>query len=112
MSIHYEDYKLHIKNYIDRLWQRNWDECTGNTLTKVELVLGDHRLPEYLSRQEEIVLFQLRIVHTCLTHFDLMNGEDVPRSVSCDCDLTVKHNLIECGDFPEVRQRYYKAKNL
>ena len=32
MGIHYEDYKLHINNYIDRLWQRKWDEYTGNKL--------------------------------------------------------------------------------
>ena len=30
MDIHYEDYKLHTKNYIDRLWQRKWDGYTGN----------------------------------------------------------------------------------
>ena len=41
-----------------------------------------------------------------------MNGEDVPRCVACDCDLAVEHNLFECGDFAEVRQRYYEAENL
>ena len=41
-----------------------------------------------------------------------MNGEDVPRYVACDCDLTVEHIRIECEDYAEVRQRYYDAKNL
>ena len=54
MGVHYEDHKLHIKNYINRLWQRRWDDCTGNKLNKVEPVLGDWRLPGHLSRQEEI----------------------------------------------------------
>ena len=31
-----------------------------------------------------------------------MNGEDVPKCVACDCDLTVEHIFIECGDFAEV----------
>ncbi len=31
LSIHYEDYKFHIKNYIDILWQREWDACAGNS---------------------------------------------------------------------------------
>ena len=53
----------------------------------------------------------LYIGHTHLTHSDLMNGEDVPRCVACDCDHTVEHNLIECGEFAEVRQRYYDAEN-
>ena len=41
MGIHYEDNKLHIKYYIGRLWQRRWDEFTGNKMNKVETVLGD-----------------------------------------------------------------------
>ena len=35
-GIHYEDYKLHIENYINRLWQRKWDGCTENKLNKVQ----------------------------------------------------------------------------
>ena len=41
-----------------------------------------------------------------------MNGGDKSRCVACDCDIAVEHVLIECGDFAEVRQRYYKAENL
>ena len=41
MGIHYEDYKLHIKNYQDKLWQRKWDESTRNELNKVESLLED-----------------------------------------------------------------------
>ena len=41
-----------------------------------------------------------------------MNGEDVPRRVACDCDLTVEHIRIECGNFTEGRQIYYDAESL
>ncbi len=41
-----------------------------------------------------------------------MNGEDIPGCVACDCDLTVEHILIECGDFAEVRQKYFDAESL
>ena len=41
-----------------------------------------------------------------------MNGEDVPRYMACDCNLTVEHVLFEGGDFAEVRQIYYDAKDL
>ena len=30
MCIYYANYKLHIKKYIDRLWQRKWDRYTGD----------------------------------------------------------------------------------
>ena len=39
-----------------------------------------------------------------------MNGEDVSRCVACDCDLSVEHILIECGDVAEVMQSCYDAK--
>ena len=35
-----------------------------------------------------------------------MSSKDVPTCVACDCNLTVEHILIECGDFAEVRQNY------
>ncbi len=54
----------------------------------------------------------LLIGHTRLTHSYRRNGDDVPRCVACDCKFTVGHILIECGDFAEVRQRYYDAENL
>ena len=40
-----------------------------------------------------------------------LSGEDIPRCVACDCNLTVEHVLIECGDFAEVR-RHYEADSL
>ena len=75
-------------------------------------MLGDQRLPGYLSRQEEIVHFCLCVGHTCLTHSYRMNGEDVPKYLACDCDLMVEHILIESGDFMEVRKIYYGAVNI
>ena len=48
--IHYDDYKVHTKNYIERLWQRKWDKCTKNRLYKVERLLRNCRLPGYFSR--------------------------------------------------------------
>ena len=71
MGIHSEDYKLHIKRYLDRLWQRKWDEHTESKLNKVQPLLGDCRLPGHL-----------------------------------------EYIGIECGDFAEVRQRYYNAENV
>ena len=74
-------------------------------MQKVEPVLGDHRSPGHLTRREKIVLSSLQIGHTNLTHSYQMNSEDVPRCVACDCNLTVKHILIEHGDIAEVKQK-------
>ena len=48
MSIHYDNYNLYIKNYIDRLWERECDKCMDNELNnhclenKVQPLLEDH----------------------------------------------------------------------
>ncbi len=31
-----------------------------------------------------------------------MSGQDVPRCVACDYNLSVEHVLIECGDFTKL----------
>ncbi len=67
--------------------------------------------PDYkMKRKVELGEFQSREVEISdpdhVTHHShSMYGEDVPRCVACDCDLTVEHIMIECGDFAEVRQR-------
>ena len=87
-----------MKRYIDKLHQREWDECTGNNLNKVQTLLGDCRFPGHLIRQEEIAISCLCVGHTQHTHPYQMNSEDVPGCVACDCAHTVEHILIECGD--------------
>ena len=50
MSIQYEEYKLLVRNHVDRLWQREWDESTGSRLDNKQRLLQDNRLPGHLSR--------------------------------------------------------------
>jgi len=48
----------------------------------------------------------LRIGHTCLTHFFLLSG-DVAKCGTCQCPLTVKHILVECVDLNDVRNKHF-----
>ena len=98
MGIHYEEYKLHMKNYIDRQWQGRLDVWTENKLNKVQALLGDRRLLGHLSRQDKRVLSHVCIGYTHITHSYLLNGQHVPRCVACDSDPTVEHILIKCGN--------------
>ena len=36
----------------------------------------------------------------------------MPECIPCYCALTVKHILIECVDFMEVRQKYFDVPDL
>ena len=47
-----------------------------------------------------------------LTHSFILRKEEAPVCVACNTVLTVKHILIECADFLEVRKKYFKQKSL
>ena len=52
--------------------------------------------------QEEVVLARLRLGHTRVTHSYLLLGEEQPHCVGCDAPFTVRHFLLDCGDFAQV----------
>ena len=63
-------------------------------------------------RQEEVVLAQLRIVHTRITHSYLLKREEHPFCFVCDAPFTVRHFLLECGDFSHIRNKYFHVDTL
>ena len=67
-----------------------------------------------LKRKDEVVIHRIRIGHTRLTHRHLMEDRPVPRCFYCNSDdiLSVKHLLIECLHFANIRSRYYHARDM
>ena len=65
-----------------------------------------------MNRREEVVLSHLHIGHTHLTQAYLLKGEDQPECVACQCLLTVKHILIECADFLQIREKYDQVHDM
>ena len=59
-----------------------------------------------------MIINRLRIGHTRLTHSYLLAGGDQPQCVTCQCPLTVKHILIECPDFRDIRNKYFVASTM
>ena len=49
---------------------------------------------------------------TSHTHSYILKGEDRPRCVGCDEDITVKHILLDCVDFSDQRPRFYSSPNI
>ena len=64
------------------------------------------------TRRDQSVFNRCRIGHSRLTHEFLLKGEPPPECIPCNCPLTIKHLLIECVDFNDVRQRFYQAPSL
>ena len=54
----------------------------------------------------------LRLGHTRITNSYLLLGEEQPQCVGCDAPFTVRHFLLECGDFAQVRNNCFHVVNM
>ena len=54
----------------------------------------------------------LSLGHTRVTHSYLLQGEEHPQCVGCDAPFTVRHFLLECGDFAQVRNNCFHVNNM
>ena len=50
--------------------------------------------------------------NTRVTHSYLLQGEEQPQCVGCDAPFTVRHFLLECGDFAQVRNNCFHVDNM
>jgi len=41
-----------------------------------------------------------------------LSGDDIPECGTCQCPLTVKHILMECVDFNDVRNEHFVASSV
>jgi hypothetical protein len=112
IPIPYSDSKCNINSYIKSLRQANWDTEVRNKLHHFQPVIGFTPLSGVYCRQDETVLRRCRIGHTFYTHSYILKGEDRPRCVGCDEDLTVRHILLDCVDFATHRAGFYSSPNL
>ena len=78
----------------------------------VKPTIGEYQSVVQNIRREEVVLARLRLVHTRVTHSYLLQGEEQPQCVGCDASFTVRHFLLECGDFAQVRNICFHVDNM
>ena len=83
--------------------QISWNNSIGNKLFDIKPTIGEYQSVVRNIRKEEVVLARLRLGHTRVTHSYLQQGEEQPQCVGCDAPFTVRHFLLECGDFAQVR---------
>ena len=77
-----------------------------NFLTSNQLLVNINFLFEILEEP------RLRIGPTRVTHSYLLQGEEQPQCVGCDAPFTVRHFLLECGDFAQVRNNCFHDDNM
>ena len=111
-SIPYANFKSFINKYILDKWQILWNNSVGNKLFEIKPVLGQSHPVVRNVRQEEVVLVRLRIGHTRITHSYLLKREEPPYCFGCDTLFTVRHFLLECGDFSHIRNKYFHVDTI
>ena len=106
------DFKPIIRKHITAMWQATWDESPLNKLHEIAPIFNEPRTHHLSTRRDQSVFNRCRIGHSRLTHEFLLKGEPPPECIPCNCLLTIKHLLIECVDFNDVRQRFYQVPSL
>ena len=112
MKLPATDMYLRITKLIFDEWQEVWNCCTGNKLHAIRPTVGDYKQKTCLSRRDSVLLNRLRIGHTRLTHSYLVLGDDLPECGTCQCQLTMKHILVECVDLKDVRNKHFVASSI
>ena len=88
------------------------DTTKGNKLLDIKPTIGEYQSVVRNIRKEEVVLARLCLGHTRVTHSYLLQGEEQPQCVCCDAPFIVRHFLLECGDFAQVRNNCFHVDNM
>ena len=111
----YTDFIPKAKSLIRRKWQAKWAAYyveKGCKLYDVMPVIKPFYLNS-LCRKDEVVIHRIRIGHTRLTHRHLMENRPVPICSHCNLEvLSVKHLMMECQHFANIRSNHYRAVDM
>ena len=55
---------------------------------------------------------KLCIGHTRITHSYLLKQEEPPYCFGCVAPFTVRHILLECSDFSQIRNKYFHVDTI
>ena len=108
-NIPYIDLKLKIDNFLHKKWQQRWNRNPNNKLFQVKPFLGEWRPAFRKSQKEQVTITRLRIGHSRLMHSFILKQEQQPPYSKCQTPCTIKHVLLECKAFNDIRKRYFHA---
>ena len=111
-KIPFSNFKPSINKYILEEWQTSWNNSIENKLLDIKQTIGEYQSVVRNIRKEEVVLARLCLVPARVTHSYLLQGEEQPQCVGCDARFTVRHFLLEYGDFAQVRNNCFHVANM
>ena len=84
--------------YFDE-WQASWNYSILNKLIVIKPIIGEYQSVVGNIRKE--VLARRHLGHTKVTNSFLLLAEEQPQYVGCEAPFTVRHFILECGDFAQ-----------
>jgi hypothetical protein len=57
-------------------------------------------------------VYKTIVLYIQMTHSYLLHNEEPQEGFPCNSNYSLKHVLIECVDFSDVRQTFYNVNNL
>ena len=110
--IPYTDLKPTINKFLHKKWQQRWSNNIHNKLSQIQPTLGEWSPALKKSRREQVVISQLCIGHTRLTHSFKLKQESQTQCLTCQTTCSVKHILIACRPFAVIRKQFFKVNSL
>ena len=111
VPIPHNDFKPSIRKYIFDRWQEHWNKQEDNKLFHIKPILGKFTCNSN-NRKDQVVLTRCRIGHSRFTHEYHVKKEPPPECIPCDCKFTMKHVLLECSDFSDIRRKYFSVSTM
>ena len=114
-AIPHTDMKRTVREAVFKKWQEQWNSLDqeGRKLREIKKNVEKWKSSLNKSRRIETALSRLRVGHTNITHTYLMQSQaNPPECERCRKIVTVKHLLLECRKYTQVRNKYFSNPTL
>ena len=114
-AIPHTDMRTPVREAILQKWQEKWNSFNqeGSKLREIKKDVRKWKSSHNKNRRIETTLSRLRVGHTNITHSYLMQSQaNSPECERCREPVTVKHLLVECRKYTQVRNKYFRNPNL
>ena len=109
-KIPFSNFKSSNNKYILDQRQTSRNNNIENKPLEIKPTIDEYR--SVVLNIKKVVLAQFCLGHTRVTHSYLLLGEEQPQCVGCNAPFTVRHFLLECGDFAHVRNNCIHLDNM
>ena len=114
-TVFYSDLRSHIRERVYHNWRDRWKNMQEHGRTQLREVQDFVRPRKWgagLSRIEDVKMTRIRIGHTRFARDYYFTDGEPPECIECGEFLTVKHVLLECGNFYHERREFLGTQQL